>query len=165
MPFPPRFWSLNSLMAVFLPIPISDTNKSTPSSSATCMPMTLSPSERFIPFTPMETLPVALASFSSKRMHWPFLEIIKISFLPSVTWTSISSSPSRRLIAARPTLRIFAYSDRLVLFIIPSLVAIVRYPDSYPSFRRIDVTFSPACNCSRLMTAVPLAIRLASGIS
>ena len=61
--------------------------------------MTSSPSLRFIPITPIDILPVFLASVSLKRIHIPCFVTRNISDSLLVILTSISSSSSFKLIA------------------------------------------------------------------
>src|SRR5438445_6158890 len=59
-----------------------------------------------------------------------------MSFRPSVTWTSISSSPFSMLIARMPTERGLPNSDSRVFFTTPCLVANRRYWSSENSRTR-----------------------------
>ena len=114
----------------------------------------------------MEVRPVFLTSVSWKRIHCPYFVTIRMSFSLSVILTSISSSSSRRLIAASPVFLTFAYSTMEVFFTIPFLVAIKRYSSSLYSFIGITADiFSPGWSWRMLIIAVPLDVRLASGIS
>ena len=60
------------------------------------------PRRRRIPITPAVCRPIGRTRLSLNRIAWPLRETRKMSSLPSVSCTSISSSPGFRLIAARP---------------------------------------------------------------
>ena len=71
----------------------------------TTMPMTESAGSSSMPLTPVVARPISRTSLSWNRMLIPSRVASTISLLPSVTWTSISSSPSSMLIALMPLAR------------------------------------------------------------
>ena len=153
-------------MEVRFPMPFSDTIRRSHPWESSCMPITSSRSARFIPLTPMEVLPVGRTSFSSNRMHCPYFVTRSTSLSLSVYLTSINSSSSRSVIAASPVFLTCAYSVIGVFLTSPFLVAMNRYsPSLYSSIGITALIFSPGINCRRLTIAVPLEVRLASGIS
>ena len=153
-------------MLVRLPIPNSETIKRFGPCISICIATTSSLSSIFMPRTPIDVRPVVRTSFSLKRIHCPLFVTRKMSRLLSVTFTSINSFPSRRVIACKPVLRIFAYSKIGVFLTVPSFVAMKRYLSSSNSLMEITAEiFSSGSNCKRLIIAVPLDVRLASGIS
>ncbi len=131
-----------------------------------CMPTISSPWPKFMPMTPMDARPVGRTSLLWKWMHMPCLVTKKISLSASTTFTSISSSSSFKLMAMRPFLRTLAKSSKGVFLTIPDLVTMNKFFSSTYSLMGImAVIFSPGSNCSKFTMAVPLAVRLASGIS
>ena len=114
----------------------------------------------------MAPRPVGRTSCSLKRMLIPWLVTRMISFVPSVVFTSISSSSSCKPIAIRPVFLMFLKADITVFFTVPFFVTIMRLSSSLNSLIGItDVTFSPGTRFSRLIIAVPRAVLPASGIS
>ncbi|MPN32679.1 hypothetical protein SDC9_180159 [bioreactor metagenome] len=127
---------------------------------------TASSSASLIERTPTASLPIALTSFSLKRMLWPLRVPMMKSSSPPENRTPMSSSSSLRPTALSPVLRMFAKSDSFVFLITPLRVAITRYLSSSLSLTGSTAdTDSPPASCSRFTIATPLAERPASGIS
>ena len=147
-------------------MPFSETTRRLSPWLCICIPMTSSSSSNRIPMTPMDTRPVTLTSVSLKRIHIPLRVTSRISWLLSVAFTSISSSPSRSTMACSPFLRTCSYSTIGVFLTMPFLVAMNRYLSSLNSRMGImAVIFSSGISWRRFIMAVPLAVRPASGIS
>ena len=118
-PCPPRFCRRYSSTSDRLPIPFSETTSSFESSRTTTMPTTTSFFFSLSPRTPAETRPSVRASRSLKRIAIPSRLARMISSSPEVIWTSMSSSPSRMLIAFSPTERTFPYAESSVFLMTP----------------------------------------------
>ncbi len=73
----------------------------------TTIPITASSASSSTPFTPVVARPISRTSFSWKRMDIPCRVARTMSFVPSVTCTSISWSPSSMLMALMPVARTF----------------------------------------------------------
>ncbi|CDE92978.1 unknown [Acidaminococcus sp. CAG:542] len=122
-----------------------------------------------MPRTPWLVRPMDRTSSSWKWMAYPSRVASRMSLWPLVSFTSISSSPSPRLMAIRPPFRADLNSLTLVRFTKPRLVAMNRnfFSSSLmPLFTAITaLTFSFSSRGNRFRIKVPLAVRLASGIS
>src|SRR6266516_838073 len=166
MPRPPRCWTRYSSSSERLPIPISVTVRSVEARRTTTIPITSSFLSSSIPFTPVAVRPMARTSFSWNRMLMPCRVARTMSFEPSVTCTSISSSPFSMLIARMPAERGLSNSESAVFFTTPCLVAKNRNW-SWENSR----TGTSAATCSsgliamHPITGLPRAARAACGIS
>ncbi len=69
-----------------------------------------------MPRTPAASRPIARTSSSLKRMVMPLRVTSKRSSSPDVATTRTSSSPSRRLMAMKPSRRDLSYSLSAVFF-------------------------------------------------
>ena len=119
-----------------------------------------------MPFTPVVSRPISRTSCSWKRIDRPWRVASTMSFVPLVTCTSISSSPSSILIALIPFERGFEYCESAVFFTVPCLVAKSRNWSSRNSRTgTIAGTFVSGVTLIRLTIGLPLAARPACGIS
>ena len=66
-------------------------------------------------------------SFSLNMTDIPFFDTRMMFWVPSVGFTSISSSPSLRTMAVSPFFLTFAYSSSFVYLTMPFFVAMKRY--------------------------------------
>ena len=96
--------------------------------------MTSSSSASRMPMTPAVARPIGRARPSLNRIVWPLRETRNTSSLPLVSFTSMSSSPCFRLIAARPV-RGESYSGSVVFLTMPRLVENSRNRPASYSFR------------------------------
>ncbi len=77
-----------------------------------------------MPRTPRAVRPMGRTSDSSKRMASPSCVAMKMRFVPSVSITSSSSSPSSTLTALMPFERMLRNSDSSVFLMTPLRVTI-----------------------------------------
>src|SRR5438094_219361 len=127
IPRPPRCCTRYSSSSERLPMPFSVTVSSVDLRRTTTMSMTWSFLSSSIPFTPVAVRPISRTSFSWNRMLMPCRVASTMSLRPSVTCTSISSSPFSMLMARMPTERGLPNSESRVFFTTPFLVANRRY--------------------------------------
>ena len=129
-------------------------------------PTTSSPSSRVMPLTPYAVRPIERTSLSGKRMLMPCAVERRMSLVPSVIMTLTSSSPSSIPSAMMPAVRTLLKAVRSVFFTTPRLVT--KNTNLFSSNSRVTRTcasFSSWAICTRLMMALPRAVRLAAGIS
>src|SRR5437667_2296708 len=163
---PPRCCTRYSSSSERLPMPFSVTVRSVDFRRTTTMSMTWSFLSSSIPFTPVAVRPMSRTSFSWNRMLMPWCVARTISLRPSVTCTSISSSPFSMLIARMPTERGLPNSDSRVFFTTPCLVANSRYWSSENSRTGTkDARRSSGFMAMQLTIGFPRAARAACGIS
>src|SRR6266540_461052 len=166
MPRPPRCWTRYSSSSERLPMPCSVTVRSVEARRTTTMSITWSCFSSSIPFTPVAVRPMSRTSFSWKRMLIPCWVASTMSFEPSVTWTSINSSPFSMLMARMPTDRGFPNSESTVFFTTPFFVANSRYWSSENSRTGTSAaTRSSGFMAMQLTIGLPRAARAACGIS
>src|SRR2546426_2042765 len=166
MPRPPRCCTRYSSSSESLPIPFSVTVSSVDLRRTTTMSITWSFLSSSIPFTPVAVRPMSRTSFSWKRMLMPWCVASTMSFRPSVTCTSISSSPFSILMARMPTERGVPNSESTVFLTTPCLVANRRYWSSENSRTGTsDARRSSGFNAMHEMIGLPRAARAACGIS
>ena len=120
-----------------------------------------------MPRTPSVARPIARASFSEKRIAWPFRETSRMSSPGEQSRTATSSSPSRILIAMIPSaLSGVLYSASFVFLTTPFFVAQSRNSVSPKSRVWMTArTFSSWRIGSRLVIARPFDCRDPSGSS
>src|SRR5579859_851019 len=123
MPRPPRCWTRYSSSSERLPMPFSVMAKSVEARRTITMSMTWSFLSSSMPFTPVAARPMSRTSCSWNRMLMPWPVASTTSFRPSVTCTSISSSPLSMLMARIPAVRGFPNSESTVFLTMPFLVA------------------------------------------
>src|SRR5690348_148763 len=123
IPRPPRCWMRYSSSSERLPIPFAATTSRVEARFTTTMSITWSFLSSSIPFTPVAARPMSRTSCSWNRMLIPCRVAMTMSFRPSVTCTSISSSPFSMLMALMPVERGFPKAESTVFFTTPSLVA------------------------------------------
>ena len=96
----------------------------------------------------------------------PMRDTIKMSSAPLVVMTPTSSSPSRRLMAMKPSRRDLSYSEKVVFLTWPALVAKSRYRSVGNSLVSMRAWMrSSGSSGSRLTMAVPRAVRSLRGTS
>jgi len=159
-------YDLYSSIGEHLPMPFSVTTSRLASRLITTMPISSSRGPSSMPFTPVVSRPITRASCSWNRIDRPCRVARTMSFVPLVTWTSISSSPGSILIALMPLVRGFEYCDSAVFLTVPSLVANSR---NWSSGKSRTVTIADTCVSGDTLImftmGFPFAARPAWGIS
>src|SRR5438067_2266554 len=166
IPRPPRCCTRYSSSSERLPMPFSVTVRSVDFRRTTTMSITWSFLSSSIPFTPVAVRPMSRTSFSWKRMLIPWRVASTMSLRPSVTCTSISSSPFSMLMARIPTERGLPNSESRVFFTTPCFVANSRYwssENSRTGTRDARRSFGFMATHERI--GLPRAARAACGIS
>ena len=129
------------------------------------MPTTKSSFLTLMPMTPLACLPITRTSSSLNRIPCP-LEVPRIIVSPpELNAQKTNSSPSFKVTARIPVLRIFANPFAAVRLIIPLRVTITTNCSSISRTGNNFTTCSPSCSSNKLTIARPRAIRDASGTS